>query len=205
MEIPGAVSPRYCEELIDRFEEEERNGRSVHPGMVGPQGAVDTNVRNSMNLEMTRLPHWNDAMVNLRAILFEHITTYLDEVHLGVTRSMYEGGYDSMYSMMRYDPGSVGYHWHNDFMYDTTTDRGGVRTVTWLIYFSECEGGETEFRWGRKIKPETGKVVFFPSTWCMVHRGCPVISGKKYLGVGWFMSTWNKGLGCVINTRGGRR
>ena len=81
-----------------------------------------------------------------------------------------------------------------DCKVDYHPDKFGVRTVTWLFYLHECGGGETEFKYGRKIKPETGKVVFFPSTWCMIHRGCPVTEGQKYLCVGWFYSTWNSGL-----------
>ena len=69
-----------------------------------------------------------------------------------------------------------------------------------ILYLNEdFEGGETEFLNGRKIKPETGKLVLFPSTWCMVHRGCPVTEGQKYLCVGWFYSTWNAGLDRMKN------
>ena len=195
MEIPGAATPEFCEMMIEKFEQEDRSGsRAVQRGMIGPQALVDTKVRDSHNLEMNLLPTWTPIVKELREMLFSRCVKYLDEIHCGLTGSLYANGYDTSYTMMRYDPGSVGYDWHNDFMFDNDDPLGGVRTITWLFYLNECEGGETEFKWGRKIKPEAGKLVFFPSSWTMVHRGCPVTEGTKYICVGWFNSTWNKGL-----------
>ena len=196
MEIPGAATPEFCEMMIKKFEQEDR---TVQPGLIGPRAEVDKTVRDSHNLEMHLLPDWEGVGEDVRKMLFSRLKTYLDEIHVGKTRSLYQNGYDGSYTMMRYDPGSVGYDWHNDFSYDNHPSRPGCRTVTWLFYLNECGGGETEFKWGRKIKPETGKLVFFPSTWCMVHRGCPVTEGQKYLCVGWFYSTWNAGLDRMKN------
>ena len=186
MEIPGAATPEFCEMMIKKFEQEDR---TVQPGLIGPRAEVDKTVRDSHNLEMHLLPDWEGVVEDVRKMLFSRLKTYLDEIHVGKTRSLYQNGYDGSYTMMRYDPGSVGYDWHNDFSYDNHPSRPGCRTVTWLFYLNECGGGETEFKWGRKIKPETGKLVFFPSTWCMVHRGCPVTEGQKYLCVGCLLYT----------------
>ena len=38
------------------------------------------------------------------------------------------------------------------------------------------EGGITEFINGRKIKPDIGKILIFPSNWSFVHRGQEVKS-----------------------------
>ena len=191
MEIPGAATPEFCDALIEKFDGDWRSGTA----RIGPQGVHDKNVRDSTNLEMNLLADWKSEVDDLRAMIYSRLPKYLDEIHVGKTMSLFEGGYDSSYTMMKYVPGSVGYTWHNDFMYDDFSPNGGVRTVTWLFYINDdYEGGETEFHWGRKIKPEQGKLVLFPSTWCMIHRGNPVITGTKYLGVGWLYSTWNRGL-----------
>ena len=188
MEVPGAFSPEFCEVLIDKFEKE---GKAKEPGRIGPQGEICPEIRDSLNLEMHLNKNWAVIVENIREVLFKEVQDYLDDIHTEFTGSLYAGGYDANYTIMKYSPGSVGYDWHNDFMLDDIHRKGGVRTITWMIYLNECEGGETEFKFGKKIKPETGKVVFFPSTWCMIHRGCPVISGSKYLCVGWFYSMWN--------------
>jgi hypothetical protein len=42
----------------------------------------------------------------------------------------------------------------------------------------------TEFLNGKKIKPEPGKIVFFPTTWTYAHRGQPIEKGNKYIVTG---------------------
>tara|TARA_Y100001972_G_scaffold50850_1_gene62372 strand:- start:58 stop:654 length:597 start_codon:yes stop_codon:yes gene_type:complete len=190
MEIPGAATPEFCQMMIDKFELDERKGSS----RIGPDAAEDKKIRDSTNLEMNLLADWKPVVDDLRGMIYSRLTKYIDEIHIGTTMSLFESGYDSSYTLMKYVPGSVGYTWHNDFVFDTFSNNGGCRTVTWLFYLNECEGGETDFKYGRKVVPETGKLVFFPSCWSMVHRGLPVISGVKYLCVGWIHSTWNKGL-----------
>jgi hypothetical protein len=190
MEIPGAATPEFCQMMIEKYEADNRK----QPAMVGPGAEVRKDVRSSVNLEMNLIPDWKGVVDDLRGMLFSRLTKYLDDIHTNKLHSLYEGGYDSSYTMMKYVPGPVGYDWHNDFMFDNFTNRGGVRTVTWLFYLNDVDGGETEFCFGKKIKCETGKLVFFPSDWTMLHRGLPVNTGEKYLCVGWFYSTWNKGL-----------
>ena len=189
MEIPGAATPEFCRMMIDKYEDDTRK----KAGQIGPEGKIDRDVRDSINLEMKMWPEWEGVVKDLRGMIFSRMTKYLDEIHTAKTKSMYQGGYDSSYSLLKYDTDSKGYDWHNDFMWDDFTNRNGVRTITWLFYLNDdFEGGETEFHWGTKIKPETGKLVFFPSCWTFVHRGRPVTKGEKYLAVGWLYSTWNQ-------------
>ena len=188
MEIPGAATPEFCDGMIEKFESDSRK----RPGLIGPEGAVDKKIRDSNNLEMNLYPDWKPIVDDIRRMIYSRLIEYLDTIHIGKTNSMWSSGYDTSYTMMKYTPDSVGYNWHNDFMFDDQTGRGGCRTVTWLFYINDCEGGETEFGDGTRIKCEQGKLVLFPSTWCMTHRGHPPIGGDKYLGVGWLCSTWNK-------------
>ena len=45
---------------------------------------------------------------------------------------------------------------------------------------------ETEFFYQKqKIKPETGKTIFFPSFWTHTHRGI-VTQETKYIVTGWY-------------------
>ena len=78
-----------------------------------------------------------------------------------------------------------GYHaWHQE-----TADVGsGARVVTYMLYLNDVdEGGETEFLYqGVKLKPETGKLVFFPTGFTYPHRGNPIYKGEKYIITGWY-------------------
>lgn len=70
----------------------------------------------------------------------------------------------------------------------------GERRSTLLVYLNDdFVGGETEFmKLGIKIKPERGKAIFFWNTYTdenlitnSIHRGCPVISGHKWICTKW--------------------
>ena len=72
--------------------------------------------------------------------------------------------------------------YHNDLSIDTY----GYRLVNYLWYLNDVEeGGETEFFGNYKIKPEKGKLVFFPSEWFFPHTGKIPISNDKYVIAGW--------------------
>jgi len=54
----------------------------------------------------------------------------------------------------------------------------------WYLNDVEC-GGETEFFGNYTIKPEAGKLVFFPSEWFFPHSGKKPVSNNKYVIAGW--------------------
>jgi hypothetical protein len=76
------------------------------------------------------------------------------------------------------------YIYHQDFLTEWKTKK--FRVITFLWYLNDVEkGGETEF-WGtHRIKPEAGKLLFFPATWTYPHRGMMPISNDKYIITGW--------------------
>ena len=56
-----------------------------------------------------------------------------------------------------------------------------------MTYLNDVEaGGETEFpHYALKVKPVAGQTLIWPSDWTHAHRGCPVITGPKYIVTGW--------------------
>ena len=59
------------------------------------------------------------------------------------------------------------------------------RAFSCLIYLNEdFEEGETDFYW-YKVKPKTGKIVFFPSDHHWQHKGRKPKNGSKYI-----ITTW---------------
>ena len=65
-------------------------------------------------------------------------------------------------------------------------NRYGIRMLTLIWYLNDVdEGGETEFVDGTIVKPKTGQVLIFPTSWYMAHRGRMPISNKKYIITSW--------------------
>ena len=86
--------------------------------------------------------------------------------------------------MQKYTKLKGRYIYHQDFMTDWETKK--YRVITFLWYLNDVvEGGETEFWAKYKVKPEAGKLLFFPSTWTYPHRGMMPISNDKYIITGW--------------------
>ena len=79
---------------------------------------------------------------------------------------------------------SEGFHlWHCEYTHlPKYLNRWGVYTV----YLNDIEeGGETEFVDGTLVKPKTGQLLIFPTSWYMAHRGRMPISNKKYIITSW--------------------
>lgn len=87
------------------------------------------------------------------------------------------------FTLLKYRDKSEEYGWHVD-----GADAGlRYRFVTGVFYLNTVDrGGETEFKMQeRKIKPQEGSVLMFPSGWEYEHRGLPPIGGSKYIITAW--------------------
>ena len=69
------------------------------------------------------------------------------------------------------------FHWHSDYNKD--------RVLAIIIYLNDIDeknGGSTEFNSGRKVQPETGKVLIFTASHLHLHRGNTILNGhSKYI------------------------
>jgi 2OG-Fe(II) oxygenase superfamily len=84
--------------------------------------------------------------------------------------------------IQKYTRGEGEYKWHNDFL----CNKQRLRVFTFIWYLNTVEeGGETEFTDSTRVKPEQGKLVFFPACWSLKHRGCMPLSCDKYIITGW--------------------
>ena len=69
------------------------------------------------------------------------------------------------------------FHWHSDYNKE--------RMLAIIIYLNDIDeenGGSTEFNSGRKVQPETGKVLVFPTSQLHLHRGNTILNEhSKYI------------------------
>ena len=81
---------------------------------------------------------------------------------------------------------------HYGFHHDQGTMRSREeyhREISVILYLTDdFEGGETSFVHSN-FKPKKGEAIIFPSNWCFVHQGNPVIKGRKRIAVTWIYST----------------
>jgi hypothetical protein len=175
VEIEQALSPEFCQHLIEKF----NNNPNKHTGTTG--GGVDKSKKDSTDLSLTGRADWKEENYNislavlkgaiayakqypfiitgaispsmqdpktgeLRKINPDDIKTMTDEQVQHVVASIYTT--DDL-NMQHYQKGKGGYHhWHSEhFPHPTDPQQKSLhRTLLWLIYLNDVEeGGETEF------------------------------------------------------------
>jgi hypothetical protein len=161
----------FCQELIEKFESDSRRADRVRDGRGGTK-CTDLVIEDmtGWDVESKRL---NDAFV----IAF---TNYLTNLKLNVfgekkehiVKQLFNNITRGTFFMTKYDVGGH-FNWHVDY------HSNEHRLCNCIIYLNENEAC-TEFLNGKKIKPEAGKIVFFPTTWVHAHRGQKVEKGYKY-------------------------
>lgn len=181
-EIPNNLSPKVCEDMIKRFEKDDRKS----PGVTGdPDNKL---IKHSTDLGISDFDDWKDVDDYLHAKLAEGLVKY-EQLLLkkGVGDDRISQGYDTGFQIQKTVAGGF-YSWHHDYSHN--------RVITFIWYLntlnSVTEGGGTAFHpviggGGKVINPEQGKLVLFPATWTYTHAGLPLVTDlkNKYICTGW--------------------
>jgi hypothetical protein len=172
--IPNHLDESFCNEIIQRFENDSRK----FPGQAG--GSFNPDVKVSLDLSFRDFVEWSDVVLKLQERLsnaYQQYDLFLKNKFQGydLSQSINNTGFQCQKS------GS--YTWHEDAMHMNNY----VRTTTFIWYLNDkpIESG-TGFHY-KTEKPETGKLVIFPATWPYVHCGFP--AEDKYIITGW---TWKQ-------------
>ena len=170
----NSLSEDFCRKCIEKF---ENDPKKVKGRTLGNQ-----NLKQSTDLMISNLDNWEeeDAYLseNISTYVNKYVSIFADQIPFLKNLSSYS---DTGYNIQRTYPGQ-GYDWHDDsFSIENT-----YRILTFIWYLNDINyEGETEFIDGTKIKPETGKILIFPSTWNYVHRGVSPLKETKYICTGW--------------------
>jgi len=170
----NALKPKVCEDIIQRFRHDDRKA----PGIT-TSGKVMPELKKSMDLAISDLDEWEDIDRTLFQSLAENLEEYAKRILEIIGNPLWSSEIkDTGYNIKRYKQNDY-YNWHVDCQ---TYIEGWTRTIAGIWYLNEVEeGGETEFAFGHKVVPETGKLILFPATWNFPHRGLSPIKGNKYI------------------------
>ena len=173
-EMHDALDPKTCEDIIQRFRHDDRKA----PGIT-TSGKVMPKLKKSMDLAISDLDEWEDIDRTLFQSLAENLEEYAKRILEIIGNPLWSSEIkDTGYNIKRYKQNDY-YNWHVDCQ---TYIEGWTRTIAGIWYLNEVEeGGETEFAFGHKVVPETGKLILFPATWNFPHRGLSPIKGNKYI------------------------
>jgi len=185
LEIPNSLSKNVCDKIIKQFEEDDTKLQ----GCFG-KGYVNKKTKTSIDLFLSAFSDWNhidNLLSKALSIGVDKYRKYIRETKSDTEPESWSVDmrylYDSGYQIQRTDTNGF-YKWHHDFLLGDKECR--ILTFIWYLNTLEPEQeGNTEFIGGKKVRPETGKLLLFPATWTGLHRGGVLKSGKKYLITGW--------------------
>lgn len=172
MELDGHLDPEFCNEIIKRFESDNRKRQ----GLTG--GGFEPHIKLSYDLYISRYKEWDDISSKLEKYIndgFEKYIEWLDVILPKVCNTVKTSKHTGFQIQK-----SGKYEYHDDSL----TDVEGERVLTYIMYLNTPDnGGETDLIY-KKVKPRTGKLLLFPATWTAVHGG--ILTETKYIVTGWF-------------------
>lgn len=181
------LTPDFCRHVIDKFEKD--TNKSV--GLVGLH-KVDTTLKKTTDLGINPVsdPSWANIEKHLDSILNYGYSSYRDHLinfHDG-NEKILDGTFKNVHERLAFNIQKYGvgdyFNWHVD---DTFIQKRKVAFIMYLNTLSEGDGGKTKFLKGKNVRPEEGKVLFFPATWTYTHSGEAIKKGSKYIITGFIV------------------
>ena len=178
----NSLFPNVCETIINIFNNDNSNKKK---GVCGV--GYNTNVKCSTDYIITHYDdNWKDIHTLLLSNLHEAITKYESQINNN-NYSHFKDTYlkSTVFQLQHYKKNDGKFIYHNDSRFDF--EKKEERTLVYMWYLNDVTiGGETDFI-DFNIKPTTGKLVIFPSTWTYPHCANIPISGDKYIITGWII------------------
>ncbi len=176
----NAIPEQLCKAIIDTLEE-NLNGKTKYrwmPAMVTEADDALETARKCVDFKISTTnlgprDSQNSDLYDMHQQTFNYIRPMAEDYgrYWGVGIGFYEA-----FNFVKYDGAGTHFKVHADH------GPAYVATISIVAYVNEdYEGGELYFpRFDLTIKPKTGDVVIFPSTYIYEHASNDMISGTKY-------------------------
>lgn len=194
----NSLSSEFCKKVISKFESDSKKTPGVAGYLERPE------VKRSTDISFSSFDDWKEYDKVFCDSINEALPKYMNyvdsliestpkfnpyEYTTKLSEMIYSNElYDTGYQLQRTEPGDF-YDWHNDAMFEynsTTSDAAHLRVITFIWYLNDIiHDGYTQFLNGERVQPKEGRLVMFPATWDMFHRGYPPKSETKYICTGW--------------------
>lgn len=183
-----SLSPELCKDIIEIYEKTQNKHRA------STLDGLNEDFLKAMQCYIDNItdPNWPKIHEFLQKELTQNVLKYMKTLdhQIGDGNKYQHMNEDIIYNTLHINK----YEYKNEGKYEYHIDRylppGMVheRHITFIWYLNDvAEGGETEMKGNLRIKPESGKLLLFPSTWTYPHCSRKTISNDKYVIVGWLM------------------
>ena len=186
VEIDDMMPKEKCKQIIQKFEKDSGKYSGKTTGGVNPKLKVTTDLA-ILGSE------WKNEFDCVMDVIGSSMCEYMKRISkIDKTRKNNNIGElvncimhtDFTNPIIQKTSANVGFFgWHTDFNLDIE------RILAIILYLNDVkeeDGGSTEFNSGRKIQPEAGKLIIFPSDLTHLHRGNVLKHGSKYIATVFF-------------------
>ena len=185
LEIPNFLPQDLCRSIIHRFEFDSRKKHGYFSYPI--EGEVVQRDKQNTELMISGLEGWTDietiftnSVQKAFAVYMDHLKTHFNydcSCHVYDWELSQKTFYFTPFPIQRIEKGCK-YEWHHDGHFHQGYF---VQALFYLNTLEEGEGGCTEFRHGRQVRPEAGKLLVYPCSWTYLHTGGEVLGGPKYI------------------------
>jgi len=185
MELPEFVPKSFCDHLIQKFEND--NNKMCGNVCYGGEYIYKPEMKESEEIIVSSNPDYIEEDKTLCKYIHKAIELYTKYIstEYDFKQSIHafepmlncvdkDGLVDKGYTIQRQRRGSI-YKWHYD-----SEENSYLFGMLYLNTLQPHEGGTTEFISGRKIQPESGKIMLSPASWTYLHTGNEVKGDYKY-------------------------
>jgi hypothetical protein len=188
-ETSNVLDEDKCKYIIQYFEENEH---LQVDGTVGA-GTIKKHLKSSSDLSLimtqTNDPEITNIINHMHQLFDIHTNIYFTKL-----KTLYDIDipkfYNTTYKVQKYYKNQGFFRNHNDFnawCCNGIQQPAGYRLFAYIFYLNTVdEGGTTSFFNHQTVKPEVGKLIFFPAEWFFMHGGNIPISSNKYILTGCF-------------------
>ena len=212
----GALSPEFCQQCIEKFEQ----SKEQHRGVTGH--GVDTVKKNSFDITITHSKEWQEEILHLQNVVLSGLIQYvrkypfvlvgsiaiqvetangpeqisyvdipkLSDESLGrLIQTVFRLGSINIQKYLQNEGGYFYYH-SEIYPHPNDTENDALhRKLLWMFYLNDVEeGGETEFYHQQlATKPKQGSLVIAPAGFTHTHRGNMPVSNDKYIFTSWVL------------------
>jgi len=179
-EMKNVFTAEECQAFIDYHEKNPNttDGKVLELGT----GNRITNHKIKKTTDVGLDPHNKLFDIFIRGIqkVFTNYIKHLDVINRECGLRLFARSDIQAPNIQRSDKGGY-FNWHTDYTEDPN-ERRILAIIVYLNDIDEENGGSTEFNSGRKVQPEVGKVLIFPTSDLHLHRGNTIIDGNsKYI------------------------
>ena len=183
LEIPNIVPKVLCDKLVEGFNNSSEKCEDGYMEYFGKKRS-----KYNKQLSISGLDAWKEldsTLMNYIQFAFDKYIQNLKEKfdfkgeYHTLDRILYglKDVRDTGLLLQKIKRGDK-FEWHHDGM---PGDSWFLQAIVYLNTLEPSEGGSTEFINGRKVQPEVGKIVLFPSSWLFPHKGNEVKCDAKYI------------------------